>query len=122
MNNKTEKYNSDILPGILSEISPAEQEKTDERMLLAARIDDARKASGLTKKQLAQALGKRPSEITMWLSGTCNFTSDTLFDLERVLKTTLIHVKKKNRSISRPVQYIINFHFAFNLSFSKLQL
>jgi len=94
MKNKAEKYGSDLLSRILSEISPAEQGKTDKRMLLAARIDDARKARNLSKKQLAQAMGKQPSEITKWLSGTHNFTIDTLFDLERVLKTTLIQVKE----------------------------
>lgn len=33
---------------------------------------------GLSKKQLADAIGKRPSEITRWLSGEHNFTISTL--------------------------------------------
>ena len=33
---------------------------------------------GLTKKQFAEALGKKPSEITKWLSGQHNFTIRTL--------------------------------------------
>ncbi|MDE6288842.1 MAG: helix-turn-helix transcriptional regulator [Muribaculaceae bacterium] len=33
---------------------------------------------GLSKKQFADALGKRPSEITKWLSGQHNFTIATL--------------------------------------------
>lgn len=99
MKNKTEKYSSALLSGILEEISPEEQEKTDKRMLLAARIDDAIKARNLSKKQLALAMGKQPSEITKWLSGTHNFTIDTLFDLERILKTNLVQTKE-NRQVN----------------------
>lgn len=33
---------------------------------------------GLSKKQFADALGKKPSEITKWLSGQHNFTIRTL--------------------------------------------
>ncbi|MDE7393547.1 MAG: helix-turn-helix domain-containing protein [Muribaculaceae bacterium] len=33
---------------------------------------------GLSKKQFADALGRRPSEITKWLSGQHNFTIATL--------------------------------------------
>jgi transcriptional regulator with XRE-family HTH domain len=104
MKNKAEKYSSELLANILDEISPAEQEKIDKRMLLAAKIDDARIARGLSRKELAHALGKQPSEITKWLSGTHNFTSDTLFDLERVLKTTFIQVNEE-KSVN-----VINYH------------
>lgn len=33
---------------------------------------------GLSKKQFAEALGKKPSEVTKWLSGQHNFTIRTL--------------------------------------------
>jgi transcriptional regulator with XRE-family HTH domain len=33
---------------------------------------------GLSKKQLADAIGKRPSEVTRWLSGEHNFTIATI--------------------------------------------
>lgn len=33
---------------------------------------------GLSKKQFADALGRRPSEITKWLSGQHNFTIATI--------------------------------------------
>ena len=33
---------------------------------------------GLNKKQFAKALGKRPNEITRWLSGGHNFTIATI--------------------------------------------
>lgn len=39
---------------------------------------------GLTKKQFADELGKRPSEITKWLSGQHNFTIRTQSSLGKV--------------------------------------
>jgi ribosome-binding protein aMBF1 (putative translation factor) len=70
MNKQPENYESDLLSGLLSEITPEEQEKTNKRMLLAARIDKTREKKGRSKKELATQLGKRPSEISKWLSGT----------------------------------------------------
>lgn len=41
---------------------------------------------GLTKKQFADQIGKRPSEITRWLSGQHNFTVFTLAMLSEFLE------------------------------------
>jgi len=59
-------------------------------MLVALRIDKGIKAKGWKKKDLALALNKQRSEITKWLSGTHNFNTDTLFDIERVLNIELV--------------------------------
>jgi hypothetical protein len=87
---KAEAYNSSILDEIIDSITPEEEEKVRNRMLLAARIDRGIKAKGWKKKDLALAFNKQRSEITKWLSGTHNFNSDTLFDIERVLNICLI--------------------------------
>ena len=96
--NNTENYNSSILDDIFSEITPEESEKVEKRMLLAAKIEDAIKAKGWRKIDLANAMNKRPSEITKWLSGTHNFNSDTLFDIERVLGINLISLKEQPKA------------------------
>ncbi len=103
-----EKYESDILSALLSEITPEEQEKTNRRMMLAAKLDKARIKKGWSKKELADQLGKRPSEITKWLSGTHNFTIETLFDLEIMLETRFINVGEK------PKEQVL--HFQLSLS------
>ena len=41
---------------------------------ISDKIDQLMRERGLSKKQLAEALGRRPSEITKWLSGQHNFT------------------------------------------------
>ena len=101
---KAETYNSKIIDELFDSISPEKEEKIRKRMLLAARIDKGIKAKGWKKKDLAEALNKRRSEITRWLSGTHNFNSDTLFDIERVLNIGLVMLKDV------PKEQVIKFH------------
>ena len=67
--------------------------RTETRMLLAARIEDALKAKAISKKQFADLMGRQPSVITKWLSGGHNFTVDTLTDIQRVLGIKLLVVE-----------------------------
>lgn len=84
--------NMSSLEKILEEITPKEQHRTDVRMQLAAAIADAMEEKGWNKKKLMEAMGKKnPSEVTRWLSGTHNFTMDTLTDLGRVLNRRFIN-------------------------------
>jgi transcriptional regulator with XRE-family HTH domain len=92
-NHKAETYSSSLIDEFLKDISPEEQERTNKRMLLAARIEDGIKAKSWKKKDFAMAMSKTPSEITKWLSGTHNFTADTLFDIERVLDLNLFQTE-----------------------------
>ena len=55
-------------------------------MRTAIQIAEAMDKHGFTKKQLADMMGRRPSEITKWLSGDQNFTIDTLTELSYYLK------------------------------------
>ena len=51
---------------------------------------------GLTKVEFAQALGKRPSEITKWLSGQHNFTVRTIAMLSTFFGEPIIGLSKHN--------------------------
>ena len=94
MTDRPKEYISKIIDEILSEISPDEYLLTEKKMLLAARIDDAIKARGWQKQDLAKALHKRPSEISKWLSGTHNFTTETLWEIEKILGIDLISLQE----------------------------
>jgi transcriptional regulator with XRE-family HTH domain len=96
MSNRPKEYTSKIIDEILSEISPEEFLLTEKKMLLAARIDDAIKARGWQKQDLAKALHKRPSEISKWLSGTHNFTTETLWEIEKILGTDFINLQEQD--------------------------
>lgn len=96
---KAKLYTSNLIDELFQETSPEELEKTEKRMLLAAHIEDAMKRKGWKAKDLAKAIGKSPSEISKWLSGTHNFTSDTLFDLEKVLDTCIFSREKSEDTV-----------------------
>lgn len=59
---------------------------------ISDRIDSLMHEHGLSKKQLADALGRRPSEITKWLSGQHNFTIATLSMLSSFFGKPVIRV------------------------------
>jgi ribosome-binding protein aMBF1 (putative translation factor) len=101
-------YRSELIENLIHEIGPEEQESTDRKMLLAARIHDAMKAKGMKKGQLAEVLGKRPSEITKWLSGTHNFTIETLWEIGDVLGTELINLGNRKKEKVAFVGYGLN--------------
>ena len=93
---KAEEHTSSIINDILSNIPEDELIKTEKRMAIAIKIDEAIKAKGWKKKDLAKALNiENKSIISRWLSGTHNFTSDTLFDIENVLEIKLLNVDTK---------------------------
>ena len=88
-------HHSAVLEDFLSLGSPEELARTETRMLLAAKIQDAITAKGIGKKQFADMMDQSPSVITKWLSGGQNFTVDTLTDIQRVLGVQLLAVEEK---------------------------
>ncbi len=86
MNKKTaRKYTSPVINQLLGEITPLEKLQTNTKMTLGARLDDLITARGWGKSEFAEKVNKNPSEITKWLSGTQNFTIDTLAEIGVVL-------------------------------------
>ena len=94
------KYKSPIVSNFIARRNPAEFEKTQRNMLLSALIDDALKAKGWNKKQLAEAMHKNPSEVTKWLSGTHNFTLETLYLIESYLGVKLFSIPSLEQNYS----------------------
>jgi ribosome-binding protein aMBF1 (putative translation factor) len=95
MSNKITKDNNNILSDLLAEITPQKQKRTDNKMLLAAKIKDGINNKNWRNIDLAEALSQKPSVITKWLSGTHNFTADTLSDIEEALSIKLLAVDNK---------------------------
>ncbi|MBJ2172921.1 helix-turn-helix transcriptional regulator [Aureibaculum sp. A20] len=99
--NKSAKENFDFLDDILEEISPVEMKKTEQRMLNAESIRKAMDAKGWNNNRLLEALNmKSPSIITKWLSGTHNFTQDTLVEIGVVLDVNFFAIKEQNITIN----------------------
>jgi ribosome-binding protein aMBF1 (putative translation factor) len=71
-----------------------QEEKAEAKLLfqISNRLDWLMREKGISKKQLADAIGKRPSEITRWLSGEHNFTISTLAMLSSFFGEPIITV------------------------------
>lgn len=108
MNNNTKKqareYDSPLLRSLLAKITPEEHERTVKQMMMAARIEDGMIAKGWNKGEFAEKMGKTASTISLWLSGTHNFTLDTLTDIQRVLDIQLLCVEEVKPVIIKDVK------------------
>ena len=94
------KANKSTLDKLLDEITPLEQEMTDVKMLLAVRIADAMEARNWKNKDLLKAVGRdNPSVITKWLSGTHNFTTETLVEIGSALGISLLNLGEQRSEI-----------------------
>lgn len=80
------------LRALLSDITPEERAEARLSFQISNRLDYLMKEKGLSKKQLADAIGKRPSEITRWLSGEHNFTISTLAMLSSFFGQPIISI------------------------------
>lgn len=73
---------------------PTEQKKQFEYSNdISDRLDALLKERGISQRGLARMTGKRPSEVTRWLSGQHNFTLATIAKLSVVLDYDFIIVK-----------------------------
>jgi len=77
----------------LDQIQPETRVYVSLSMEIAARIDDLLQQKGWTGADLARAFDKSPSEISRWLSGTHNFTLETLAKLDIVLEAPILRVE-----------------------------
>ncbi|MBS1690110.1 MAG: helix-turn-helix transcriptional regulator [Bacteroidetes bacterium] len=76
---------------------------TQKGQLLSKKIESAIKERHFNRQQFANLMGVQPSIITKWLSGSHNFTVETLFEIEDRLGIKLIAIEK-------PVYRQMNFH------------
>lgn len=83
---------SRTLEEMLGPIPTNIQAEVDLSFEISDRIDALMRQRGLSKKQFADALGRRPSEITKWLSGQHNFTISTLAMLSSFFGQPIITV------------------------------
>ena len=88
---------TNLLDELFEEIQGSQAlKRTENRMLLAQKIDMGIKAKGWNKTKFAKEIGKKNSVITRWLSGTHNFTIDTLTDIGGLLGINLINAQLDN--------------------------
>ena len=94
---------SGVLGRMLANMDELSLAKTRNRMMVAAKIADAMRSSGMNQKQLAQKMGKTESEVSEWLSGDRNFTLDTLTEIEHTLNVSLLDTNTPRYAYSEKV-------------------
>lgn len=62
--------------------------------MIASQIKEAMARRGMTRKQLAEAVGRRPSDVTKWLSGNHNFTVDLLSEISEAVGARITGVEE----------------------------
>ena len=92
---------------ILARITPEQRARTFKQMSIAVRIADALEAKGWSKSEFASHMNQQPSVVTRWLSGTQNFTIDTLSDIEEMLGVQLLMTEVKPAADSPRVDMLV---------------
>ena len=78
----------------LSKISDKTRAEFNLSFEIADRIDAILKRKGMTQKELAAKMGKRESEISKWLSGRHNFTTNTIAGISSALGEPIILIAR----------------------------
>ena len=77
---------------MLANTSPVIQQEVSMEFAISNKINELMTQCGMTKLQFAQALGKKPSEVTKWLSGQHNFTLRTISMISTFFGQPIIQV------------------------------
>lgn len=84
------------LQEIFDEIPLEKREESRLSFAISDRLYELMREKGLNKKQFAESLGKRPNEITRWLSGEHNFTIATIAMLSVFFGKPIISVESSS--------------------------
>ncbi|MBQ8712291.1 MAG: helix-turn-helix transcriptional regulator [Prevotella sp.] len=76
----------------LSAIPKEQKAEFDLSYGIAERLDALLKKKGITQHELAMRLGKRDSEVSKWLTGRHNFTTNTIAHIETAVGDKLIMI------------------------------
>lgn len=76
----------------LSVIPEEQRAEFDLSYGIAERLDTLLKQKGITQHELARRLGKRDSEVSKWLTGRHNFTTNTIARIETAIGEKLVMI------------------------------
>ena len=85
---------SAVAKRILARTTSDTHHKVSKYAALVTRINFLVKQKGWTQKDLANALGKKPSEISKWMKGEHNLTWNTLCKIESELGEDIFYIPK----------------------------
>ncbi|MCK9424824.1 MAG: helix-turn-helix domain-containing protein [Ignavibacteriaceae bacterium] len=89
---KKNENESEFFAQLLQSIPEEVKNKVDISMAIATQINSILKRKNISQRAFAELLGKKESEISKWLSGNHNFTTNTLGKIQTVLAEPIISV------------------------------
>lgn len=105
---------NNVLERIKNRIPPYKKRMIRMSIDIGAQIFEYMKSDGINQRELADKLGKRESEISKWLSGSHNFTIETISKIEEVFGKKIVLVpmfaeddlimKTDSKSAKKPVK------------------
>lgn len=101
---KVRRKTSPIVQKLLNRIPKEEFDLTSKRLLLSQKINNALKRNGLSKSDFADKMGVKPSNVSRWLKGDHNYTSDTLFKMEAILNESFVDLGERKEETKLVVQ------------------
>jgi len=89
---KKNENESEFFSQLLRSIPEEVKNKVDISMAITTQINSILKRKNISQRAFAELLGKKESEISKWLSGNHNFTTNTLGKIQTVLGEPIISV------------------------------
>jgi transcriptional regulator with XRE-family HTH domain len=83
-----QEYFSQLLESIPEDV----KQSVNLSMAIAVQINYILKYKKISQREFALALGKKESEISKWLSGNHNFTTNTISKIQKVLSEDIISI------------------------------
>jgi transcriptional regulator with XRE-family HTH domain len=69
---------------------PEVEQYIEKNLIIVEKVYQTLANKGWTQAELAEMMGKNPSEVSKWLSGTHNLTLKSIVKMERALEIDLI--------------------------------
>lgn len=92
------KYIDPLFRDLLNQIPGERRRESELSYSIAARIYQVLVRKGWSQADLARATGKRGTVVSRWMSGTHNFTIQTLAEIETALGESILSVKHYRRA------------------------
>jgi antitoxin component HigA of HigAB toxin-antitoxin module len=89
---KREEGTWELVQQLIAAIPVEQKKQFDYSNDISDRLDAIMKERGISQRELARMTGKRPSEVTRWLSGQHNFTLATIAKLSVALNHDFVSI------------------------------
>ena len=91
------RYIDPLFVELLNSVPREKRREAELSYGVASRIHEVLLRKGWTQADLARATGKRATIVSRWMSGTHNFTIQTISEIETALGEDILSIKRYRR-------------------------